>query len=224
MAALLQGRLGIGNRLGGIRQQAQGYKGNGQHAHQAHPDGGLAIAQGGFDAVFHADLAKGNRTGGIVNPIGAALQQGRGVLLPLVQLHKLHHSLVAGNLNVLAQHQVGNPHQGIEPVQCQRKEGDDLHPVVAFFQVGALVGKNLRAGGRAHAAGNVNLRLEEAQHKSGFNLVGFITAPYFDSPLDLLLQPQIGKQTDCHNQCGNASPYNPYQLRGDGRQPDGSGL
>ena len=114
-------------------------------------------------------------------------------MLPLVQLHKLYYSLVTSNLNVLAQHQVGNPHQGIEPVQCQRKEGDDLHPVVALFQMGALVGKNLRAGGGAHAAGNVNLWLEEAQHKSGFNLVGFITAPYFDSPLDLLLQPQIGK-------------------------------
>ena len=109
-------------------------------------------------------------------------------------------------------------------MQCQRKKGDDLHPVVALFQMGALVGKNLRAGGGAHAAGNVNLRLEEAQHKSGFNLVGFIAAPYLGGTPDLLLQPQIGKQTDCHNQCGNASPYNPYQLRGDGRQPDGSGL
>ena len=53
--------------------QAHCHKGNGQHAQKTDPEGGLFVAQHGFDPVFHADLAEGHRAGGVVDLVGAAI-------------------------------------------------------------------------------------------------------------------------------------------------------
>ena len=223
-AAALQFRLIIGSSLSGIGEQAKRYERHRHYPQQAHKEGRLAVVQGGLNAVFHTDLTKSHGAGGVVHLIGAAPQQGRGVGFPLAQLHKLHHPLVAGNLNVLAQHQVGNPHQGIEPVQRQGDKGDHLDPVVALLQVSALMGEDLLAGGLAHTAGNVDFRLDKAQHKGRLNFIRFIAAGHRHRVLDLLLQAQIGTQADQHNDGGSACPQDPDKLGGNGRQRYIAGL
>ena len=147
-----------------------------KHSQQADPEAGLAVIENGFDPVLHADLPEGHGTGRVVGPVGAAPEQRRRIGLSLLQLHKLHHPLVAGHLNVLAQKYVADPYQGIEPVQGQCQEADHFDPVISLVQMGPLVGKDLLAGLPGHAGGNVDFRLDEPQNKGGFDPVGFPAA------------------------------------------------
>ena len=132
-----------------IRQQAHRHERNGDDAQQADPEAGTAVAQHGFDPVLHADLPEGHGAGGEVGTIGGTAQEGCRIALAFLQIHELHHPLIAGQLHVLAHKNIGNPHQGIKPVERQRKEADHLEPVVALFQMGALVGKDVLAHRRA---------------------------------------------------------------------------
>ena len=209
------------SRFGGAGNQAQGDEAHSRDPQQADPKARLAVIQHGFDAVFHADLAKGHGAGGVVHPVGAALQQGGGIGLPLIQLHELHHPLITGDFNVLAQQHIGNPHQGIEPVQGQGNETDHLNPVVALFQMGPLVGENLPFGILGHSGGYVNLRFDKAQHKGGFNLVRFPAPGYLYRVPHLALEPGIGNDADQANHRRHGSPEK--QQPSSGVDGDGNG-
>ena len=147
-----------------------------------------------------------------MRPIGGAVQQGGGVGFPLLQLHELHHPLVAGNLDVLAQQDVGCPYQRIEPVQCQRQKAHHLEPVVALVQMGAFVGENVTLFLGGHAHGDVDIRADEAQNKSGLDAVAFPAARDLDCLPNLQLQGQVGVQTVNAEAAGNAKPE-PWQNR-----------
>ena len=128
-----------------IRQQTHRHEQNGDDAQQAHPEAGAAVVENCFDPILHADLPKRHRAGCEVGAVGRAAEQSGGVAFPLLQFHELHHPLVTGKLNVLAQQDVGNPHQRVKPVQRQRQKANHLKPVVALFQMGALVGQDVLA-------------------------------------------------------------------------------
>ena len=128
-----------------IRQQTHRHEQDCHDRQQTHPEAGAAIVENCFDPVLHADLSEGHGACGVVGPAGGAAKQSGGVAFPFLQLHELHHPLVTGQLNVPAQQDVGRPHQRVEPVQGQRQKADHLEPVVALFQMGALVGQDVPA-------------------------------------------------------------------------------
>ena len=196
----------------GAGHQAHRHEDDGDHAHQTDPEAGLLIGKHRLDALLDAHLAEGHGTGREVRPIGGAVQQGGGVGFPLVQLHELHHPLVAGDLDVLAQQDIGCPHQRIEPVQCQRQKAHHLEPVVALVQMGAFVGENVTLFLGSHAHGDVDIRADEAQNKSGLDAVAFPAAGDPDGLPNLQLQGQVGVQTVNAEAAGNAKPE-PWQNR-----------
>ena len=196
----------------GAGHQAHRHEDNGDHAHQTDPEAGLLIGKHRLDALLDAHLAEGHGTGREMRPIGGAVQQGGGVGFPLLQLHELHHPLVAGDLDVLAQQDVGRPHQRIEPVQRQRQKAHHLEPVVALVQMGAFVGENVTLFLGGHAHGDVDIRADEAQNKSGLDAVAFPAAGNPDCLPNLQLQGQVGVQTVNAEAAGNAKPE-PWQNR-----------
>ena len=130
---------------GRIRHQTHRHKRNGDDAQQAHPEAGAAVVQHHLNPILHADLPEGYRASGKMGTIGGAAQEGCRIALAFLQIHEPHYPLVTGQLHVLAQQDIGNPYQGIKPVQCQGQEPDHLNPVVALFQMGALVGQDVLA-------------------------------------------------------------------------------
>ena len=204
--------------------QTQRHKGDGHDPQQADPEAGLAVVQHGLDAVFHADLAEGHGAGRIVDMVGATVQQRPGIGLPLLQLHELHHPLVAGHFHILAQQHIAQPHQGIEPMQRQGQKTDELDPVVALVQMGALVGQDLLAGIILHPGGDIDLRLQKAQNEGSLDPVRLPSAGHLHRIHHLPAQMQIGNHAvnhDAHCQC---DPHNQKRLRqihgyGDGDAP-----
>ena len=186
--------------------QADGHKGNGENAQKAGPEGGLFVAEHGFDPVFHADLAKGHGAGGIVDFAGAAVQKSGGIGLSLRQIHELHHPLIAGHFNILAQKHIADPDQRIEPVQHQGQKADELDPVVPLVQMGPLVGQDLLPGVLADPGGDVNLRFQKAQYKGGVQPLAFPAAPDLPGVFHLTAQMDVGAQTYQHQNQGDGRP------------------
>ena len=188
---------------GGTGHQAQCHKGNGQNAAQTHPEAVLLIVQHSQDPLLYADLAEGDGADK-VRLLCAALQQRSGVGFPLLRLHELHHPLITGHFDVPAQQDVGKPHKRVEPVQSQGQEADHLDPVIPLVQMGAFMLQNVLPGLFAHAHGDVDSRLDEAQDKGGIDPVAFPAAPDAHSLPHLLFQPHIGHHTvnteaKCHS-------------------------
>ena len=125
---------------------------------------------------------------------GAAVQKSGGIGLSLRQIHELHYPLVTGHLNILAQQDVADPHQGIEPVEHQGQKANELDPVIPLVQVGALVGQNLLPGVVADPGGNVDFRLQKAQHKGRFQPLALPAAPDLPGILHLAAQMGIGDE------------------------------
>ena len=136
---------------------------------------------------------------------GRALQQGGGVALPILQLHELHYPFVTGQLDILAQQNIGQPHQRIEPVNGQGQKADHFEPVVALFQMGALVGQDVLPDCGRKPRRNVDLRADKAQNNGGIDLTALPAAGDLHGIPDLAPQAQVGingvyAEKQCHAQ------------------------
>ena len=83
----------------------------------------------------------------------AQTEEGGGVLDGVVGVEGLDHRLVAGGLNVPAEQPVGQPQQGVAPVQAQSHPGQGLGPVIPPADVGLLVEEDVLPVAGSHAGG-----------------------------------------------------------------------
>ena len=198
-AAFNEGGFRVLRRGRPVGAQAQGHEHHSADSQQAHPEAGLAVIENGEDAVFHADFSKGHGAGGIVDILCAALQQGGRIGLPLGGLHKPDHPLVTGHLHIPAEQGVGQPHQGVVPVEGQGQKANELDPVVPLIQVGPLVGQDLAALVLGHPGGDIDLRLQKAQNEGGLDFVRLPASPDFHRVSHLGSEFQIGNQAVAQN-------------------------
>ena len=126
-----------------IGEEAHRGDGAGDQRKHDHPERGLFIAQRRTDAVLHARLAEGQRTGRDQGAGTAAVQQCLRIVRAGGERHVAVDSLVAGQLDVPAQQHVGQPQHGVEPVDRQQQEAQRLPPVVAPHKMRALVGEHM---------------------------------------------------------------------------------
>ena len=124
-----------------------------------------------------------------------AVQQGGGVGLPFLRLHEPDHPLVAGHLNVPAEQNVADPHQGVEPVQRQGDVAQHFDPVIPLLQVGALMGQDVAPLLPGHPHGNIDFRLHEPQNEGGFDALALPAAGDFHRQADFPLQVYVADQT-----------------------------
>ena len=129
----------------------------------------------------------------------AALQQGGRIGLPLGGLHEPDHPLVTGHLHIPAEQGVGQPHQGIVPVEGQGQKATELDPVVPLIQVGPLVGQDLAALVLGHPGGDIDLRLQKAQNEGRLDFVRLPAAPDFHRVSHLGSEFQVGNQAVAQN-------------------------
>ena len=133
----------------GVGQKANGDHSADKNRRQNGPEGGPAEGKHPLDPLLHPHLSEGHGTGGEKAAAGAAIEQGLRIICPVGRGKGTGDLFVTGQLHVLAQQDIGNPHQGIKPVQCQGQEPDHLNPVIPLFQMGALMGQNVLAHRRA---------------------------------------------------------------------------
>ena len=101
----------------------------------------------------------------------AAMEQGLGIVGPLVGAQLLDDPFVTGQLNVPAQQDVGCPHDGVEPVDGKQQKAQRFPPVVSAADVGALVGDDVGPVRFVHMIGEVDLRLEDAEDEGGVHIL-----------------------------------------------------
>ena len=125
-------------------------------------------------------------------PPGGQPQQGGGVVCPVVWLQLPDHCLVTAHFHVLLRQQEGTPHQGIEPVDAQRRVGQQLPHRVAPADVAALMGQDVVPFPVGHGEGNVDFREKHPKHKGSADVVGEKrVAPVGNGPHQLPAQPKI---------------------------------
>ena len=153
----------------GAGQEAHSYHYHQNQCHDGDPEARLAIVQHILDPLLHADLAKGHGTGRNSRSPYAAGQQCSGIGLAFLRRHGFDHRFIAGHFQITAQQAVGQPHQRIEPVQCQRQVAQQLPPMVTSTDMAFFMGKDVISGILGQVGAQIDLRAEKAQHKGGFH-------------------------------------------------------
>ena len=133
------------------------------------------------DSPHYRRFPKRNGTGKHQFPICAACQNGLGIGFFLRQAVTVNHAFIAGKLNVLANHKVGNPHQRIKPENRQNQIGYGLPPVILAAKVALLMGNHIFPAYPGKAGRQVDFGPDDSLDKGGRN---GITNP------DVLLLPR----------------------------------
>ena len=209
------GRFRLGHRVG---EQAHGQHDAQHQAHQDHPEFGLAVLKYAPDAGLGAHFAKGQRAGGHGAAGNAVSQQGGGIAPAAAVVHVSDHRFVTGLLHVPAEHGVGKPAQGIEPVHAEQQIAQRLPDVIPPPQMGALMGQHIVGQLPVHVRGQIDAGLCDAQHKGRADVVAqvYIFAQT-DGHLHLLQQPDIADQSvEQHHAHSNGPQQGQYRLPGEG--------
>ena len=150
-----------------VRQKEDGQCDAGDDGGQQDPEAGLFVAEHGPDAAPDAHLAEGQRTHGDHPVADGATDQGFGIGPdgPPVQLPD--HPLVAGQLDIPAKEDVGQPHDGVEPVDGQQGKAQGLPQVVQPFQMGPFMGQDMVFRVRIQTGGQVDPGPQDAQDEGG---------------------------------------------------------
>ena len=167
----LQDVLLPGNALFGIRCKTYRHHRTGNDSPGNDPKRRFFVVQHVFHPLFYADFAKGQGADCHRTPPGTALQQGHGVLLFSGQIDLPDHLLVTGHLNVPAKQHIGNPTQGIEPVDRQNQKAQGFPPVVTPCQMCLFVGNHRLHGHRVHVGGQIDFGPDQSQDKRRLYLV-----------------------------------------------------
>ena len=141
-----------------------------QHRDRRRPEGRLPVVEYVFHPLLHPRLAEGQGTGGNGAAAGAAPEQGLGVGLFDLGAQLPDHPLVAGQLNIPAQQDIGDPHQRLKPIDRQQEVGQELDPVVPAPKMGPLVGQNAGPALAVQALRQVDPGPEQPQQKGGVDL------------------------------------------------------
>ena len=73
----------------------------------------------GFDTVFDADFSEGHGAGKDHPSAYGAVEEGLRIVGSALYIKLSDHLLVTGQLNIPTQESIGNPHQGIKPMERQ---------------------------------------------------------------------------------------------------------
>ena len=145
-----------------------------EHQRPRHgPEGRLFVMERRLHTGFDTHFAEGQRACAQRPAAGAAFQQGLGVVRPLAGAHAPHHPLVAGQLDVPAEQNVGRPQKGIEPIDRQQHKSKRLPPVVPAGDVRLFMGDDRAAGLRGQGRGKIDAGTDQPEHKGGGHPVTF---------------------------------------------------
>ncbi len=134
-----------------------------QHCCRQHPECRLFVIQHVFYALFYTHLAKGNRTGCDHTAFHGAVQKCLRVCFFARCTELSDNFLIADQLNVPAQHDVGSPHQRIEPVDGQKNESGWFDQMVFSFQMRHLVQDYVEKRIAVNAVWNINARFDDPE-------------------------------------------------------------
>ena len=191
-------RVGSGQREGpggfGTGQKTDRRRNGGQHRHHQHPDRGLFIVEHRLDPRLNPHLAEGQRTGRHRAAADAAPDQCLGVIGPVFPVKTLDDPLVAGQLQIPAQQDIGQPQQGLEPIDAQQHKAQQLPPVVPAGDMGPLVGQHMLQVLVGETKGHIDPGPRQAQHEGRGDLFALIdVVPKPDRRGHPAAQPQIAQ-------------------------------
>ena len=176
---------------GGVGQQGHGCRDADRRCRRDNPAGRLFPPGQMANPPGRVPGAEGQ--GQAHPPSGGQLQQRGGVVRPGGAVHPPHHGLVAGGLHILPGQREGQPDQGVEPVEGQRREGQGLPPGVAPAEVAALMAQDVLPRLGWQRGGQIDLRPRQPQDKGRGNPLGQIDAPLQGhGGAELAAQPKIG--------------------------------
>ena len=170
--------------------QAQGGGGGAVVARKAHPQhqadqrGGhqhphhrAAVAEQGDDALLRVLLPKGEGDGAGDPRVPAQMEQGSGVFCGagvFLVIQAAQDRLIRRHLDVQAEQAVGDPEDGVKPVQAQQDIGQGLEAVVPAADVGLLMQEDIAPLLRGQPHGEIDARAEKAQDEGAVDLVRLV--------------------------------------------------
>ena len=102
------------------------------------------------------------------------MQERSGVAGGIRPPKRADHGLVRGGLNVPAEEMIGQPEDGIEPVEAERDIGQGFCQVVPAADVSLLMEQNITPVGFRQANGKIDAGAEEAADEGAVDLIRLI--------------------------------------------------
>ena len=167
------------------------------------------------DAAFGVPLSEGQGHTGDPPATGGEAQQRGGVVRPDLFAQRMDHRLIAAHLHILSGQEERRPDQGIEPVDAQRREGQDLYDVVASADMVLLMPDDIGLLPPAQCGGKIDPGAEEAHHEGGGDVVRQIDIVPQRHGAD---QPAPYFEVGCHAVCGHGQDSQQPEPGGDGRR------
>ena len=129
------------------------------------PERRLLIIHHRLHTIFNTNFAKSKRAGRNHGTVDAANHKSLCIVGSLFVVEFLDNLFVTGQLNVPAQQHISQPHQRIEPMDCQQEETQRLPPVVSAANVRLLMGNNVFQILTVHVKREIDSWLYDAKHK-----------------------------------------------------------
>ena len=113
-------------------QHGQSTEGDGQKDCDDREDGrGTPATADRPDTLFHISLSEGDCLDGYGARGRSEEQKGLRVLLPSVHGQILRDTVIAGEFQVADEEEISQPHEGVEPVEREKEEGQRLPEMIA---------------------------------------------------------------------------------------------
>ena len=127
-----------------------------------------------FDPLLDPHFPKGQRTGGDQPAGNTAGEQRHGIDLLGFHIHIANDLFITGKLNIPAEQNIGDPAEGIEPVDRQNRPTQRLPPMVAAGKMRLFVGNHTLHLSLVHVRGKINARAKKAENKRRLDVIAEI--------------------------------------------------
>ena len=137
----------------------------GNHCKNDNPERRFLIIHHGFHTIFNTNFTKGEWAGRNHATVDATDHKSLSVIGSLLVAKFLDDFFITGKLNVTAQQNISQPHQRIEPIDCQQEKPQGFPPMVFTTNVRLLMGNNVFHILFVHAERKIDSRIDNTKHK-----------------------------------------------------------
>ena len=128
----------------------------------------------GLYSLLDAHLTKRERTRRNAAAADAARHKRLCIIGSLRIAHSPDHLFIAGKLDVPAQQDIAEPHQRIEPMNCQQQKAEWLPPMIPAPDVCLLMRDHVVHLAAVHVIREIDFGLDDPQHKRRADIFALI--------------------------------------------------
>ena len=142
--------------------------------HQNNPEGRFLIVHHGLYTLLYSHLTKSKRTRRNYTAVDAASHKCLCIIGSLFIAHFPDNLFITCKFNIPAQQYIAEPHQRIEPMNCQQQKTEWLPPMILAADMRLLMGNHMIHLAAVHMIRKIDFGFDDSQHKRRANILALI--------------------------------------------------